>query len=97
MSLDNHFTAAMAAALTIAFDGGSKRLIRWPGGYWVGRHKRFREHRVVRPYTDTPTVRALIARGYLRPVTYLERGDPWIVELTEKALEIVGPTNEPPK
>ncbi len=50
----------------------------------MARPRQPQERAVIGEYASTGTVRALIERGYIQPIAFLSRGDPWICELTEK-------------
>jgi hypothetical protein len=79
----------MGKALRSAHAGGESRLYRWPGGYWMPRARRQLEQAAFGSWATTGTVRALIALGLLSEVAQMSRGDPWICELTDKAIQLI--------
>lgn len=86
-------SAPMVRALASANDGGSRRLYRWPGGYWMPHQKEEHKGEYFSLWATTPTVRALISRGMFKEVAHLSRGDPWIVELTDAAMRLIDPSD----
>lgn len=88
VTVKSGLSAAMVRALKIAQEGGSGRLIRWPGGYWLGRHRNPEERAPISVYAMTLTVNALIARGYLDVIACMRHGDVWIVALSEKGKRV---------
>jgi hypothetical protein len=89
MSASKKLSAAMGKALHDARDGGERRLYRWPGGYWMPRARRQQEHAAFGTWANTATIRGLLALGLLREVAAMSRGDPWICELTDKAIQLL--------
>ena len=73
----------MESALAAARGSDTRRLYRWPGGYWMPRMRA--EGEISPPYGSyhgTQTIRGLLSRGLLVPVEKMPGGDPWVVEVS---------------